>query len=109
MQVFGTSTKELMGPEWENMYYKYVELHTVVNCQEFWRKQEDQGSLSFERSKGQRNRCLRSGQRAADPNKVPTTAGSLGNPSEEPDGCAGRRTETHRANMWAQSPATSDV
>ena len=50
--------------------------------------------LPLKEEKGQRNRCLRSGQRAEDPNKIPRF-GSLGNPPEEPDVCCGRCTESY--------------
>ena len=53
-----------------------------------------------------RNVCSRCGQCAADPNKMPSKVGSLGNPLEDPDVCSGRRTETYRAQMWA-GPVTS--
>ena len=41
-------------------------------------------------------------------NKTPRDVGPLGNPSEEPDSCFDRRTESHRAKMWA-SPHISNA
>ena len=73
------------------------------------RKQDGQGTLVFERRKGQRrNVCLRCGQCAADPNKMPSKVGSLGNPLQEPDVCSGRRTETYRAEMRVGAVISSE-
>ena len=44
-----------------------------------WRKQEGQSTLGFERSTGQRNTFLRSGQRVEDPNKIPSEVRSTDN------------------------------
>ena len=48
-------------------------------CQmlKIWRKQEGQGTFVFGRHKGPRNVCLRCGQCAVDPNKIPSKVGSL--------------------------------
>ena len=64
------------------------------------RKQEGQGTLVRDRSDGQRNIFSRSGQRATDPNKIPSAAGSLCNPPEEPN-CLRRRAETH--GRWSRT------
>ena len=55
-----------------------------------------QGVEGPEWDRGQKNKISRFGQRAADPIKIPSTAGSLGNPLEEPNVRSGRRTETYR-------------
>ena len=49
---------------------------------EIWRTYEGQGAVVVERSKRQRDRCLRSGQCAEDENKIPSKVGPLGNPPE---------------------------
>ena len=88
-----------------------LQIQGVAPCGQMlkiWRKQEGQGTLVFGRRKGQRNVCLRCGQCAVDPNKIPSKVGSLGNPLEEPDVCSGRRTETCRAQMWAGPVISSE-
>ena len=67
---------------------------------EIGRKQEGHGASVSERSKGQRKTIYGLGSVQRDPNTIPSTACSTGDPPEEPDGCAGRRTETYRAKMW---------
>ena len=73
------------GSEWETTHHNYKELH----------QQEGHDTLVFYRSESQRNRFLRSGQRAEESNKIPSEDGSLGNSPEESDGCHGRRAEAH--------------
>ena len=85
------------GSEWETMNYNCTrscrKRSNVVNLEE---NKVDQGTLVLERSRWRRNRFfLRFRPRATDPNKIPCTAGSLGTPPEEPNGCLGRCAETH--------------
>ena len=54
----------------------------------------------LERSKGQRERLLRPGQRAEDSDKIPSEIGPVGNPQEELDSCPGKRTGTCRTKIW---------
>ena len=54
------------GSEWETMYYNSKELHPAVKCKKSEENKKAKALWSLKEAEGQRNRFLRSGQRAAD-------------------------------------------
>ena len=66
------------------MNSNYKELHKAVKCSKSGENKMAKALWSLKEADGEGIDFLRSGQRATDPNKIPSTAGSLGTPLEEP-------------------------